>query len=859
MKPAFAVAALAMTATVPAWAAPVRVGMVADLDTSPAATPASSTPQRFRTIGGNVYFAAGTALTGTELHVLAGGSAPARLVADLAPGGASSSPTAVGLAGNRLIVSADDGYVGLQFWAIDPAGATTRLTSKTFPAWGPQPVAFGSVGNRLVFSGYGSALWASDGTAAGTQPLNRYGNWAGVPGCSVNGRVVMLDRDITGSRIVATDATPAGTLTLATSTLGEQAWSASDGNYCYFAVGSYRWEIWRTDGTAAGTSVWRDGDGDLCGMARLGGQFYVLTSGNSLRLINAGTQAVVATLPQSICHSPRTLFAAGGRLVFVGPPATQDDPAARALYVSDGTAAGTQRIALPANVYAGYPLQAAVMGQRFVFQAGFSGAYTLDPPTTAITPLAPGFPGLENGDIATLGDAAFLSANDATHGYEPWRSDGTPAGTALLADVWTTSNDGLRWTDPALPATASDDRLYFVRLASSAQGGKRELWRTDGTTAGTRGLAPAAVGNRDVRQVIALDQGIALSVDSYDGTTGSMAVYRADADLSITGTIWSDASIASLLQPVPGGGLLFDCDGSGSGNVCAWAPAQAQAIVAPGLQTDRRVERLGQLGTTALFLVSEGGSGDLRGLWRSDGTAPGTFRIATDLYMPFYGFSGSSPALVHGNVLWFLACDAVPDQCGLYLTDGSTAGTRRVAAVGSAYGDIEPLGNRVAVLTGLNTMQLAVSDGSEAGTQALGAFPLFGRIGLAGTGNRVYFVAGEGSSPLLYASDGTPAGTGAVALPPQTRPSPAPPVALGNDTVVFRCTSPATGDELCVADTTSGSVVVHDLFPGPTTSSAQFLGKTVDSAYFAADDGRHGRELWHVQRLADPIFRDGFQ
>lgn len=858
MNRAFAVAVLAAASS--ASAAPVRLEMVKDLDTSPAAAPASSAPQRFRAIGGNVYFAASTPQAGTELHVIDGGSAPARLVADLAPGGASSSPTAVGLAGDRLIVAADDGYVGMQFWSIDAAGTATRLTSKNMPTWGPLPAAFGSVGNTLVFSSYDNALWASDGTVAGTQPLNRYGNWEGVPGCSVNGRVVMLDRDITGSRIVASDATPAGTLTLATSAHDEHAWSASDGSHCYFAIGGYRWEIWRTDGTAAGTSIWRDGEGDLCGVARLGGQFYVLAAGSSLRLINADTQAVAANLPQPVCPSPRTLWAAGGRLVFVGPPATPDDPAARALYVSDGSSSGTQRLAVPANVYAGYPVQAAVMGQRFVFQAGYSGVYTLDTSTATMTPLPARFAGLENGDIASLGGTAFLSANDTIHGYEPWRSDGTPAGTALLEDVWSSSNDGLSWTDPALPAAVLNDRLYFVRLASQAQGGLRELWRTDGTAAGTHGIAPVAVGNRSVGQVVALDEGIAFSVNSYDGATGSMAVYRADADLSGIATIWSDASIASLLQAVPGGGVLFDCDGSGSGNVCASAPGQAQAaLVAPGLQTGRRVVRLGQLGTAALFLVSEGGSGDLRGLWRSDGTAPGTFRIATDLYLPFYGLSGGSPALTHASALWFLACDAVPEQCGLYLTDGTTAGTRRVAAVGSAYGDIEPLGNRVAVLAGLNTVQLTVSDGSEAGTQVLGSFAPSGRIGLAGTGNRVYFVAGEPSAPLLYVSDGTLAGTGAVSLPPQTRPVYAPPLALGDDTVMFRCVSPATGEELCVADSVSGAIVAHDLFPGPAASAVQFLGKTTDSAYFAADDGRHGRELWRVQRLADPIFRDGFQ
>lgn len=849
-------AAALLLAVSPSWAAPVRFELVKDLDTSVATIPTSSAPQRFRTIGGKVYFAASRPATGNELYVVDGDGAAPRLVADIAPGAASSSPTALGLAGDRLIVWADDGYTGGQLWAVDAAGAAIRLTSKSSPSYAPPPVALGNVGNRLIVGGPGSALWASDGSVAGTRSLERYGSWRAAPGCSVNGRVVALDRDIIGSRLVATDATVPNTVTLVTSPQTEQAYSASDGSYCYFALGGYRWEIWRTDGTVAGTSLWRDGEGELCAMSRFGGHVYVLAALNRLRLIDADTGTVGADLPQAVCGESHTLYVAGGRLVFVGPPA--GDPAGRVLHVSDGTAAGTQPLTLPGNIYPGYPIQAAVMGQRFVFQAGFSGVYTLDTAMAAITPLPGRLVGLGNGDIATLDGAAFLSGNDETHGQEPWRSDGTPAGTGMLQDLWAASNDGLSWTDPALPAAALGARLYFVRLAPATQGGRRELWRTDGTAAGTAGIAPAAVGG-NVTDVVALDHGLAFSVAGA-GEAGGMAVYRADADLNLAAPLWTDASIPSLLQPIPGDGVLFDCDGSGSGNVCALAPGQSQpAIVAPALQSGRRVLRLGQLGAAALFLVSEGGSGDSRGLWRSDGTAPGTFRIAADLYVPYAGIPSAVASLVHVGQLWFLACDAVPEFCGLYVTDGSAGGTRRVAALASSSGDIEPLGSRVAVLAGDGDVQLWVSDGSEAGTQALGSFAGAARTGLAAADGRVHFVAGTAPMPVYYVSDGTASGTHAVTLPPQTRPSVAAPLALGADMVVFRCFAPALGDELCVTDAAANGVTVHDLFPGPASSSSQFLGRAGDSIYFAADDGEHGRELWRVLRLPDPIFRDGFQ
>ncbi len=36
------------------------------------------------------------------------------------------------------------------------------------------------------------------------------------------------------------------------------------------------------------------------------------------------------------------------------------------------------------------------------------------------------------------------------------------------------------------------------------------------------------------------------------------------------------------------------------------------------------------------------------------------------------------------------------------------------------------------------------------------------------------------------------------------------------------------------------------------------LGSTVAAAYFAADDGCHGIELWRVQGRGDVLFADGF-
>ncbi len=79
--------------------------------------------------------------------------------------------------------------------------------------------------------------------------------------------------------------------------------------------------------------------------------------------------------------------------------------------------------------------------------------------------------------LTTIGDVLVFAAASAIGGTEPWRSDGTNAGTFQLADVF----PGFVGSDPA-EFVLSGASIYFA--ATNSLNG-RELWRTNGSAVGT--------------------------------------------------------------------------------------------------------------------------------------------------------------------------------------------------------------------------------------------------------------------------------------------------------------------------------------------------------------------------------------
>ena len=219
------------------------------------------------------------------------------------------------------------------------------------------------------------------------------------------------------------------------------------GGTLYFQAddGSNGYELWKSDGTAAGTVVVKDiypgADGSYpYELTNVGGTLYFQADDgtNSYELWKsdgtaAGTVLVKDIYPGADGSYPYALIDVGGTLYF----AADDGSNGYELWKSDGTAAGT----------------------------------------VLVKDIRPGTGSADPGYLTAVGDTLYFQANDGTNGEELWKSDGTAAGTVLVKDIW----PGTGGADLAYLA-AVGDTLYF--RANDGTNGS-ELWKSDGTAAGT--------------------------------------------------------------------------------------------------------------------------------------------------------------------------------------------------------------------------------------------------------------------------------------------------------------------------------------------------------------------------------------
>jgi ELWxxDGT repeat protein len=95
-----------------------------------------------------------------------------------------------------------------------------------------------------------------------------------------------------------------------------------------------------------------------------------------------------------------------------------------------------------------------------------------------------GSAGSDPGSLYVFKGRLYLVADDGVHGGELWRTNGTSGGTRLFKDIDPNGSSMYPAYQEAPGWAVLDGRLYF-----GASRRYQELWSTDGTSAGTRRLA----------------------------------------------------------------------------------------------------------------------------------------------------------------------------------------------------------------------------------------------------------------------------------------------------------------------------------------------------------------------------------
>jgi ELWxxDGT repeat protein len=434
-----------------------------------------------------------------------------------------------------------------------------------------------------------------------------------------------------------------------------------------------------------------------------------------------------------------------------------------------------------------------------------------------------------NPSLAThVGNILYYVATDGINGRELWRSDGTVAGTYMVKDIYPGSQ-----SSNISSLTNISGVLYF-----SADGGTgQEFWRSDGTNAGTYLVIEISPGLNGI--------GAQASTSPSKFTqVGATTFFIANKDGTSLG-----GSIA--------GAQLWKTDGTTAGTVKVLE-------ITLGITTDF-YHSLVNFGGTLYFLV---GTSTLQ-LWKSDGTViPPMLGAVYSGTEPVYNIGASSNITnidVVGSQMFFWGNNGT-DGSEMWKSDGTATGTVMIK-------DINPTGSsRPATMSpilnfadvsqyyfvandGVNGDELWKTDGTAAGTVLVkDIVPGAGSSDVrnfAKNGAYLYFTATDGSGNELWKTDGSSAGTVMVKDINTTTGSAPASLVSHNGSLLFSADDGINGRELWKSDgTTAGTVMVYDILTGGSSNPGSLLNipGTPDILYFAATDA-FGTELWTLNLL----------
>ena len=375
-----------------------------------------------------------------------------------------------------------------ELWVTDGTTAgTIKLLTKTTPyisysvvipiqlfgdAWGTNPYNFNFVGNKLIFTAYdpdaanvtynNQIAWVTDGTVAGTQPLltangeKIFGGALG--GTKLNGKYFFGGRSqvtlSNGGYLYETDGTQTGTIKINPTAVNWYVGSIFskplNGKFLFWATNNLgptfdqqNYEIWQSDGTAAGTTLFMETAAGFDSKK----PYY----GNVLDFVNDG-EKLYFNLKQDPANNQST-----------------------EIWVTDGTLSNTKKIRDASNylvdevhIANGHLFFEEFLQSpsqfRMVYSDGTnSGTYVVSNVNTNHSSMV-----VYNNSLyfKEANGTANWFGNTVADNIEMWRSDGTVANTGFFLDIFpgTISSSGYTISNSSKPTNffTLGDSLYFV-------------------------------------------------------------------------------------------------------------------------------------------------------------------------------------------------------------------------------------------------------------------------------------------------------------------------------------------------------------------------------------------------------------
>ena len=658
-------------------------------------------------------------------------------------------------------------------------------------------------------------------------------------------------------------------------------------------------ELWQTDGTSAGTVMLADICPGPCSSSPTGlrvtfGSTIYFSADDGIhgqepwqyrpdlvapRMVGDVNPGADGSSPTGFVSITSSNLAG---VFFVATIGTESSSANAIIRASESTSSVQFNIAVPPGAVRSIgPM--VVLNDRLYFRAFSQNdaigteLWTLHAPsagTFALTLMRDIFPGSSSSSIDQITPvfglgAVFFRAADSTGNIELWKSNGTPTGTVLVKDIRASGSSS---PDELI---AMGNRLYFfANDATLSAGDNRELWSSDGTSAGTVNVIELRSGTSGSNPLRLRVLGNRLIFTANDGGGTGQEFY------SSNGTAAGTSRVVDLV--------------AGSGGVSAFA-YNTEAVVAGGFyylssnvqlfRTDGTAAGSRQVGQNFSDAII-----GVQGLHASANSvlfSVNTFAEGAELYQSRFDTPSQANLLRvigdqvgHSDPLFFhalpggnitLAFDDVDGFEWRQLKPGGGATLLvELAAGANTYSPVsqEPVRStfgpdRLWFISDFN--ELWVTDGSVAGTQRVFDFsslPIsMSNIScLAARGSEVMVLLRNFSPDRkeLWLSDGTADGTHALLTPENVpfdtalddRFCPAP----AGTAILVSASSSGVGNEMFRSNGTAGNLtLLRDFVPGQSSGFPRepFVAAGAFTYFSVGDEFNDGNvELWRTNGTA---------